>query len=172
MAGTLTIGQLAHEAETNPDTIRYYERLRLLPPAKRTAAGYRIFPPEAAKRIALIRRAKAFGFSLKEIAVFMHTRDAGGRPCHDVRAAAERKLAAIEAEIRALSATRRIMRRTLSEWDGVLAATPEGELAHLLERAPDPRASIKARPEPRTGSADSRASIRRSRTRQRPGSAL
>ena len=66
-AKPLTIGRLAQEAGINLETVRYYERRGLLPTPPRTPAGYRMFPPEAARRLRFIRRAQYLGFSLKEI---------------------------------------------------------------------------------------------------------
>ena len=134
MTAMLTIGKLAALARTSVDTIRYYERLRLVPQPPRTASGYRQYPPQTVRRLLLVRSAQRFGFSLKEIASFLAVRDAGGKPCHEVRASAERILGAMDAQIRELAVARRRLRRVLQEWDDVLARTPANERAHLLER--------------------------------------
>jgi DNA-binding transcriptional MerR regulator len=136
MPDILTIGALAARAGVTADTIRYYERLALLPRPARSAAGYRQYPPAAVNRLQLIRNAQQFGFSLRQIAGFLRVRDAGGKPCHDVRAAAERVLAEIDRQIAGLIRTRRRMRHTLRIWDGKLAATPAGRRALLLETPP------------------------------------
>jgi len=135
----LTIGRLAAASGVSVDTIRYYERIRLLPKAQRTPAGYRIYPPPVVKRLHVIRGAQRFGFSLDELAAFLRVRDAGGTPCRDVRAAAERILDAVDRQIHDLAAARTRMRRTLHDWDAALAATPAGRPAHLLERLAPPR---------------------------------
>src|SRR5436305_4257827 len=132
MNAILTIGKLAALARTSVDTIRYYERLRLLPEAPRTATGYRQYPPQTVRRLLLVRSAQRFGFSLKEIASFLRVRYTGGKRCHEVRAGAERILSAMDAQIRELAATRRRLRRVLRQWDGVLARTPASERAYLL----------------------------------------
>jgi MerR family copper efflux transcriptional regulator len=64
----MTIGQLARRAGVGVQTIRYYERRRLLPPASRRESGYREFPPAALGRLRFIRRARELGFTLAEIA--------------------------------------------------------------------------------------------------------
>src|SRR5438067_5262149 len=102
----LTIGRLAAASGVSVDTIRYYERIRLLPKAQRTPAGYRIYPPPVVKRLHVIRGAQRFGFSLDELAAFLRVRDAGGTPCRDVRAAAQRILDAVDREIHDLAAAR------------------------------------------------------------------
>src|ERR1700712_43639 len=70
MGQPLTIGKVAALAEVTPDTIRYYERLSLLPKVPRTAAGYRLYPENVVHRLSVIRHAQKFGFSLTEIAAF------------------------------------------------------------------------------------------------------
>jgi DNA-binding transcriptional MerR regulator len=133
MGDMLTIGRVAALAAVSPDTIRYYERLGLLPKPSRTPAGYRQYSDGVVNRLALVRNAQRFGFSLREIAGFLHVREAGGKPCHDVRAAAKRMLAAIDQQIDALAESRTEMRKTLRMWDRTLARTPADRPARLLE---------------------------------------
>jgi len=136
----LTIGKVAREAGVSVDTIRYYERVGLLPKPARTPAGYRTYSPAVINRLAVVRNAQRFGFPLKAIAGFLRVRESGGKPCHDVRAAAERMLDAVDRQIAELVATRRQMRKTLKSWDVVLAHTPADRPAHLLERLDKGRA--------------------------------
>ena len=133
MAPLLTIGKVAGAAGVSADTIRYYERLGLIPKALRSAAGYRQYPDGVVTRLALVRNAQHFGFSLREIAGFLRVREAGGKPCRDVRAAAQRMLDAADQQIADLMATRARMQDTLRTWDQRLAATPEDLPARLLE---------------------------------------
>jgi DNA-binding transcriptional MerR regulator len=63
----LTIGQLAEQAHVNRETVRYYERRRLLQRPLRSIAGYRGFSDDALRRLQFIRHAKMLGFSLEEI---------------------------------------------------------------------------------------------------------
>src|SRR5262245_9523282 len=103
MASMLTIGHVARLADVTPDTIRYYERLVVLPRPSRTASGYRVYAHAVVDRLKVIRTAQQFGFSLKELATFLRVRDAGGAPCRQVRAAAERILEAADRQISALT---------------------------------------------------------------------
>lgn len=64
----MNIGQLARQAGVPVDTVRYYERQQLLPTARRSAGGYRVFGDTDLTRLQFIRRAKALGFTLDEIA--------------------------------------------------------------------------------------------------------
>ncbi len=63
----MTIGQLAKLTNVNIDTVRYYEKLKLLPKPKRTESGYRIYTNEYINKINYILRAKDLGFTLREI---------------------------------------------------------------------------------------------------------
>jgi len=121
-------------AGVSVDTIRYYERLGLLEKPARTRAGYRLYPPTIVNRLTLVRNARRFGFSLREIAAFLHVRDSGGAPCRAVRAAAERMLQAIDQQIDDLRARRETMRQTLRAWDQTLQRTPSGTQGRLLEQ--------------------------------------
>ncbi len=148
MNGLLQIGQVARSAGVSPDTIRHYERLGLLPKPARTQAGYRQYPPSAIDRVILVRHALRFGFSLHDIAGFMRTRASGRPPCRDVRASAERILAAVDQQIGALSAARETIRKTLGEWDQRLAHTQADRPAHLLETLKDQAALAERFPRP------------------------
>ncbi|HVD93258.1 MAG TPA: heavy metal-responsive transcriptional regulator [Vicinamibacterales bacterium] len=141
----LTIGAVAAATGESRDTIRYYERIGLVPRAARTDAGYRQYRDGIIRRLGLIRNAQRFGFSLKEIAGFLGVRDGGGKPCHDVRAAAGRLIMAIDRQIAELVATRKQMRKTLKTWDRTLAATPPDRPAYLLERMTTPETTTRKR---------------------------
>lgn len=129
----LLCGELARLAGISADTLRYYERRCLLPAAPRSAAGYRLFPPEALARVRLIRNAQSVGFSVNELSGIFRERKDGGVPCHRVRKLAAAKLVALQARIRDLQSCRRELRKTLALWDHLLTTTPRGKQARLLE---------------------------------------
>ena len=126
-------GELARLAGVSADTIRYYERRGLLHAAPRSASGYRLFPPEAPARVQLIRSALGIGFSVQELAEVLRERHRGGAPCHRVRKLVASKLVALEAQLRELRSWRAELRDTLAQWDRLLAKTPPGKQARLLE---------------------------------------
>jgi MerR family transcriptional regulator, copper efflux regulator len=130
----LRSGELARIAGVSADTLRYYERLRLLPTAPRSASGYRLFPPESIVRVQLIRSALSIGFSTRELREILGERDRGGAPCHRVRSLVGEKLTALEARLRDLKSLRRELRSTLVEWDALLCKSPRGKQVRLLER--------------------------------------
>lgn len=109
MVDRMTIGQLARKLGINPRTLRYYERIGLLIPSARTAAGYRIYSELDAERLAFIRRAQRLGWSLNEIASIIAVREGGAPPCQHVRALAEAKAREIAARIAELETLRQEM---------------------------------------------------------------
>ena len=74
----LRIGDLAALAGVSADTLRYYERRKLLPPSRRTASGYREYAPEAAVVVHFIKHAQALGFALAEVEELLRLRSASG----------------------------------------------------------------------------------------------
>jgi DNA-binding transcriptional MerR regulator len=135
MSAPATMGprQVAAAAGVSADTIRHYERHGLIPRAARTAAGYRRYPPDTAGRVAMVRRALAMGFSLRQLAAIFRDRDRGAAPCRRVRGIVADRLARIEGEIAALMRLKSEMTALLGEWDARLASTPAGRQARLLE---------------------------------------
>jgi DNA-binding transcriptional MerR regulator len=131
--GTLRSGQLARLTGVSTDTLRVYERRGLLPKARRSANGYREYPPEAAHRVRLVQRALAIGFTLEELRQVFTVRDRGGAPCRDVRAMAGRKLELLHMRIEELVGARDRLRDIVARWDRILAQTPQGARAALLE---------------------------------------
>jgi MerR family transcriptional regulator, copper efflux regulator len=125
--------ELARLAGVSTDTLRYYERLRLLPAAPRSASGYRLFPALALDRVRLIRGALAIGFSVRELTAILAERDRGGAPCQRVLVLAREKLAAVEVSLRDLQTWRRELKTTLAGWERLLRKTPQGKRAGLLE---------------------------------------
>ena len=93
------IGQLAAAAGLTPRTLRYYERVGLLTPARRPVSGYRLYTAQDAQRLWFIRRAQGLGLSLREIAAILAVRDAGVAPCRHVRVLAETKVAELDQRI-------------------------------------------------------------------------
>jgi DNA-binding transcriptional MerR regulator len=129
----LNSGELARQAGISTDTLRFYERRGLLPVVPRSASGYRLFPPETLGRVRLIRAALSIGFSVSELCEILRDRNRGAAPCRRVRRLAAEKLVALEERLRELQSCRRELRKALVEWDVMLAKTPHGKQARLLE---------------------------------------
>jgi DNA-binding transcriptional MerR regulator len=133
---TFPIGEAAARSGVSADTIRYYERVGVLPRPPRSDAGYRRYSDASVARITFVRNAARFGFPLKELAGFLRARERGQPPCRSVKAAADRLLLDMDRQIAELVKTRAEMARTLADWERRLAQTPEGAPAHLLDSLP------------------------------------
>ena len=116
----LTIGKVARLAGVGVETIRFYERKGLIerPERKRGpfgCQGYREYPVETVNRLRFIRRAKALGFSLREIKELLELRVAPGTTCADVRRRAQAKVAEIDEKIEQLKRIREALNRLSQE---------------------------------------------------------
>lgn len=110
MASELTIGKLAKQVGVNIQTVRYYERRRMLSPATRTSSGYRLYGEEALKRLCFIKNAQALGFTLREIAELLNLRVSSTARCGDVQQKAHAKLKQVEEKVRDLRALAKALR--------------------------------------------------------------
>ncbi len=106
---SMTIGQVAAQARVNSETVRYYERRKLLPAPQRTPAGYRQYSPEVVVRIGFIKRAQELGFSLREIEELLALRVRHGAACHDVEQRARTKIGLVERRIQQLEEIRGVL---------------------------------------------------------------
>ena len=110
MASGVTIGRLAKAVGVNVQTIRYYERRRLLSPTARTQSGYRVYGDEDVRRLRFIKNAQAIGFTLQEIAELLNLRVNSAARCGDVQRRAQAKLAQVEAKVHDLEALARALK--------------------------------------------------------------
>lgn len=115
---TFHSGELARATGVSADTIRYYERIGVLPKAVRSTSGYRVYPESAVERVLVVQRALRIGFTLEEMADTFKTRDSGGTPCQRVFELAQEKLTGIKADIVALKKTVHLTHITSMFWDG------------------------------------------------------
>ena len=105
----MTIAQLARRAGVNPATVRYYERRGLIPPPPRRVSGYRIYGDDHLRQLGFIKRAKAVGFTLREIRELLALRLDPAADCSEVRRQAAEKLADIEQRLSDLDGMRRVL---------------------------------------------------------------
>lgn len=107
-----TIGEMAKMAGVNRQTIRYYERRKLLAPSGRKDSGYRLYDEKALKRLLFIRHAKELGFTLEEIRGLLDLRIKSAdstESCEAVRARTKAKLRVVESKIAALESVRKVL---------------------------------------------------------------
>lgn len=110
-----SIGDLATRSGTKVETIRYYEKLGLMPKASRTAGNHRAYTRAHADRLAFIRHSRELGFPLGSVRALLTLADDRERPCAEVDAIARKHLTAVRDRI------------------GLLR-TREAELSRMLDR--------------------------------------
>ena len=119
-SSSLQIGEIAAHSGVSVDTVRYYERLKLLPRAARSGGGFRIFPAETVERIKFIKQAQEMGFSLDEVKRLFST--GGANQCRAVRELLLEKLDDLESKINQMRNFKKVLNRHLDECDNELKA--------------------------------------------------
>jgi DNA-binding transcriptional MerR regulator len=106
------IGELATRSGVSVDAVRYYERLRLLPRARRISGGFRLFGPESVERVQFIKQAQELGLTLDEIKGLLAT--GGAEECRKVRNLLSKKISELDGQMTAMKDFRRTLARHLS----------------------------------------------------------
>lgn len=114
----LRIGEVAKRAGVSIDTLRYYEKVRLLPRTSRSAGGFRLFAPEHVERVRFIKQARQLGFSLDEIRELLAS--GGAEECMKVRDLLRSKLSEMDQQLKSMRAFRRVLARHLSACEAEL----------------------------------------------------
>lgn len=102
-----SIGYLAKTTETKVVTIRYYERIGLLPEPARTPGNYRSYSAVHLDRLSFVRRARDLGFTIEQVRDLLSLSDQHDRPCEAVDVIACEHLAEVDRKIADLQALRR-----------------------------------------------------------------
>jgi DNA-binding transcriptional MerR regulator len=102
----MKIGEIAGQAGVTVDTVRFYERVGVLPAPARTESGYRDYAPETIERIRLTRELQAIGFTLNEAVDALAAHDAGGASCESERWRLQTVLDRVDAKLAELTALR------------------------------------------------------------------
>lgn len=102
----LSIGELARKVGSNVETVRYYERIGVLPPPARTAANYRQYDAGHLRRLSFIMRARRLGFSLDQVRALLALSERVSQPCAEVHAIAQTHRDDIDQKIADLTALR------------------------------------------------------------------
>jgi len=111
---TYSVSQLAAAVGSSADTLRYYEKVGLLPPPARTPSGYRQYDDAARDRLAFIRGAQRLGLTLADVRDLLAVRDTGDCPCEPAEQHLTKRLTEVDAEITRLEALRDQMRAMLA----------------------------------------------------------
>lgn len=106
----IQIGELSRRSGCNIETIRYYERVGLLPQASRSPSRYRLYDEDDVRRLSFVRRSRELGFSLDEVRTLLGlSAGSGQETCAEVRQVAAHHLDDIRAKIADLRAMQRIL---------------------------------------------------------------
>jgi len=116
------IGRLSRLSGVNIETIRYYERIEMLPPPSRTASGRRVYGARDTRVLAFVRRARELGFSLDEIRTLLRLGGPGKASCREVRTIAAHHLADIRAKLSDLKKLERLLAKTVARCSGKATA--------------------------------------------------
>jgi Cu(I)-responsive transcriptional regulator len=114
----LTIGQLGKATETNVETIRYYERIGLLPKPARTPGNYRSYADEHLRCLTFIRRGRELGFTIDDVREMLELAGHREAACADIDKIVARHLAVTDRKIAALKRLRRELHHTLNSCEG------------------------------------------------------
>jgi DNA-binding transcriptional MerR regulator len=121
---TFSIGDIGRLLDLSADTLRYYEKIGLLPRVSRSASGIRRYGDKDVSRLRFIQRAQKMGFSLAEIAQLLAMRDNPQGARESVRRLTAAKLDAVEAHLKELTLLRNEMRLLLNLCRGAKAGCP------------------------------------------------
>jgi DNA-binding transcriptional MerR regulator len=130
----MRIGQLAKRLDLNAQTIRYYERIGLLPEPGRTGSGYRVYGEEDERRLLFIKNARNAGLTLEEVKEVLDFHERGEAPCAYVMEAIARRAEEVERQIAELTEFKRELDRLHERAVSVSAREPRPQdYCHIIE---------------------------------------
>lgn len=112
----IAIGELSRQTGCNVETVRYYERIGLLPKPSRRGT-YRRYEAEDVRRLAFIRRARELGFKLDEVRALLELAAGSPEPCAEIREIAAIHLTDVRARIADLQAMERALAQAVRRCD-------------------------------------------------------
>ncbi len=113
-----TIGVVSELTGCRIETIRYYERIGLLPEPERSPGGFRLYSDDHIKRLTFIRRARALGFHLDEVRELLSLVNANAYTCAEVREITLNHLAEIERKIADLAKLQATLKAMAAQCEG------------------------------------------------------
>ena len=131
----MKIGQLSKQTDCKIETIRYYERIGLLPEPARSEGGYRLYDEGHLKRLSFIRRSRELGFTIEEIRVLLKLVDGGSYTCSDIKTITLEHVETVRQKIADLRRLEKTLSRIASQCTG--DATPECPIIDSLFESKD-----------------------------------
>jgi MerR family transcriptional regulator, mercuric resistance operon regulatory protein len=130
-AENAAIGELSRLTGVKIETIRYYERIKMLPAPPRTTSGRRVYSSTDVRILAFIRRARELGFSLDEIRALLRLGGPEKASCRQVREIAAHHLEGIRAKLGDLRKLERLLAKTVARCSGKMA--PDCPVLDILD---------------------------------------
>jgi DNA-binding transcriptional MerR regulator len=134
----MQIGAVARQAGVSAQTLRYYERRRLLTAPPRTVSGYRAYPASVVRRVRFIKQAQQLGNTLREIRRLLALRDQPGGNATPVRAVATAKIERLSHQIERLTHLRDTLARAVAQCPCGDALHPDCLILDTLGDNPKP----------------------------------
>jgi len=114
----LTTGQLSKQTGVHIETIRYYERIGIIPVPPRSASGRRQFTTTHMKRLLFIRHSRNLGFRLEEVRELLRLVDDDNHTCEEVESITKNHIRDIKARISDLGKIKRVLEKVASQCAG------------------------------------------------------
>jgi MerR family mercuric resistance operon transcriptional regulator len=130
-AENLPMGELSKRSGVNIETIRYYERIKMLRVPPRTASGRRIYGETDLRILAFIRRARELGFSLADVRALLCLGAPNTATCAEVKVIAAHHLQDIRAKMADLAKLERLLAKTIGRCSG--RRVPECPVLDILD---------------------------------------
>lgn len=130
----MKIGELAKAAQTQVETIRYYEREGLLPQTPRSEGNYRIYGPEHVERLAFVRHCRSLDMTLNEIQTLLQLKDDPQTTCEEVNALIDEHILHVAKRIRELRQLDKQLKALRAQCSGVMETADCGILAGLARK--------------------------------------
>jgi MerR family mercuric resistance operon transcriptional regulator len=127
---SISIGALSTQTGVNIETVRYYEKIGMLPAPGRTEGRHRVYEPGHVARLTFLRRSRELGFSLDEIRSLLKLVDGGHSSCSDVRTVTVAHLGDVSRKIADLKRLERILSEVVSRCRG--GSVPECPIIEAL----------------------------------------
>ncbi|MDR1349466.1 MAG: Cd(II)/Pb(II)-responsive transcriptional regulator [Zoogloeaceae bacterium] len=134
----MKIGELARRAQTQVETVRYYERAGLLPETTRTESNYRVYGDKHVRRLSFIRHCRGLDMSLDEIRTLLRFADAPDENCAGVDALLEAHIGHVTRRIKTLQSLKQQLRNLRKTCTSAQKTRQCGILNELAARARQP----------------------------------
>ena len=133
-AEMMTIGELSRRTGVKPETIRYYESVKMLPAPRRSVGGRRLYGALELRILGFIRRARELGFTPDEVRALLELGGPGKASCAEVRTLALRHLDGIRDKIADLKKLERLLAGTVAKCSG--RKVPDCPVIDILDVRP------------------------------------